>query len=64
MPEGIDAKRLQSLRALLLSRDSAPSISHRVRFALELATSVSYVYTFIFMHKNIRPESVLLFQET
>ncbi|KAK4031553.1 hypothetical protein C8A01DRAFT_51409 [Parachaetomium inaequale] len=64
VPEGTDAKRLQSLRALLLSRDGAPSLSRRVRLAQELATSVSYVHTFIFVHKNIRPESVLLFQET
>ena len=64
MPEGTDAKRLQSLRALLLSRDGAPSLSRRVRLAQELATSISYVHTFSFVHKNIRPESVLLFQET
>jgi serine/threonine protein kinase len=34
-----------------------------VRLAQELATSVSYVHTFKFVHKNICPESVLLFQE-
>ena len=64
VPEGIDVKQVQSLRALLLSRDGAPSLSRRVRLAQELATSVSYVHTFDFVHKNIRPESVLLFQET
>ncbi|KAG7294543.1 hypothetical protein NEMBOFW57_004618 [Staphylotrichum longicolle] len=41
----------------------APSLSRRVRLAQELATSVSYVHTFKFVHKNICPESVLLFQE-
>jgi len=65
LPEGTDAKQLQSLRALLLlSRDGAPSLSRRVRLAQELATSVSYVHTFRFVHKNICPESVLLFQDT
>ncbi|GAB1320776.1 hypothetical protein MFIFM68171_10986 [Madurella fahalii] len=49
--------------ALLLSPNSPPSLSRRVRLAQELATSVSYVHTFDFVHKNIRPESVLVFQE-
>jgi hypothetical protein len=44
----------------LLAKNGAPSLSRRVRLAQELATSVSYVHTFNFVHKNICPESVLL----
>ncbi|KAI0392356.1 hypothetical protein F5Y17DRAFT_477712 [Xylariaceae sp. FL0594] len=64
VPRGTDVKQLQSLRALLLSRDGAPSLSRRVRLAQELATSINYVHTFAFVHENIRPESVLLLQGT
>ncbi|RYP79592.1 hypothetical protein DL769_002902 [Monosporascus sp. CRB-8-3] len=63
VPEGTDPEQIQSLRALLLAPDGAPSLSRRVRLAQELATSVSYVHTFNFVHKNICPESVLLFKE-
>ncbi|KAK4096804.1 hypothetical protein N658DRAFT_510889 [Parathielavia hyrcaniae] len=74
VPEGGDATRMTSLRALLLGvgqkRDEGvvsvgepPSLTRRVRLARELATSVSYVHTFDFVHKNIRPESVLLLDE-
>jgi hypothetical protein len=62
-PEG--SKSLQSLRQTLLDSDAnAPiSISRRVRFAQELAKSVSYVHTFDFVHKSICPESVLIFAD-
>jgi hypothetical protein len=63
VPAGADAKQLQSLRARLLLPARAPSLSRRVRLAQELATSVSYVHTFDFVHKNICPESVLLLRE-
>lgn len=63
VPQGTDPTQLRSLRAQLLSRDGAPSLTRRVCLARELATSVSYVHTFNFVHKNIRPESVLLFSE-
>ncbi len=64
VPEGTDATQMKSLRGLLLGREGggAPSLSRRVRLAQELATSVSYVHTFNFVHKNICPESVLLFE--
>jgi hypothetical protein len=62
-PEGM--RSLQSLRQALLDSDAnAPiSISRRVRFAQELAKSVSYVHTFDFVHKSICPESVLIFAD-
>ncbi|KAK4034441.1 hypothetical protein C8A01DRAFT_49154 [Parachaetomium inaequale] len=64
VPEGTDATEMKSLRGLLLGREGggAPPLSRRVRLAQELATSVSYVHTFNFVHKNICPESVLLFE--
>ena len=62
-PPGTDAEQLQSLRALLLLPTAAPSLSRRLRLAQELATSVSYVHTFSFVHKNICPGSVLLGKE-
>ena len=63
VPQDTDAEQLQSLRALLLLPASAPSLSRRLCLAQELATSVSYVHTFKFVHKNICPESVLLLGE-
>ena len=63
LPPGTDAEQLQSLRALLLLPAAAPSLSRRLRLAQELATSVSYVHTFGFVHKNICPGSVLLGKE-
>jgi hypothetical protein len=51
-----------SLRDLLL-RPPPPSLSTRFEIARELAKSVSYVHSFGFVHKNIRPEAVLRFIE-
>ncbi|KAH6635547.1 hypothetical protein B0J18DRAFT_407059 [Chaetomium sp. MPI-SDFR-AT-0129] len=64
VPEGTDATRMKSLRGLLLGSEGGNtlSLSRRVRLAQELATSVIYVHTFNFVHKNICPESVLLFE--
>lgn len=52
----------QSLRSILKSADVNLSLSDRFRVALQLATSVSYIHTYGFVHKNIRPETVLIFQ--
>lgn len=68
---------LQSLRQVLLNspvpnnlepggigaEGMAMSLTRRVRIAKELAKSISYVHTFNFVHKNISPESVLLFED-
>ncbi|KAI6778103.1 uncharacterized protein J7T54_001523 [Emericellopsis cladophorae] len=50
-----------SLRGLLLERKPV-SVSAVVRVARQLVQSVSYVHACDFVHKNIRPESVLVFQ--
>ncbi|KAK7740006.1 hypothetical protein SLS62_011177 [Diatrype stigma] len=63
---GDSAARFQCLRESLLHGDDTKaavktiSLSRRVRIAQELAKSISYVHTFNFVHKNIRPESILI----
>ena len=51
----------RSLRDLLLHTEPE-SLSHKLRAAQELAKAVSYVHVFGFVHKGIRPESVLSFE--
>jgi hypothetical protein len=60
VPEGMENPR--SLRSILNSTDDNLSLSDRFRVAQQLATSVSYIHTYGFVHKNIRPETVLIFQ--
>ncbi|ETS78915.1 hypothetical protein PFICI_08768 [Pestalotiopsis fici W106-1] len=61
VPHGMN--QLQSLRQILLASGEEPSLSRKVRIARELAKAVSYVHTFAFVHKNIRPESILCFED-
>ncbi|KAL4899660.1 hypothetical protein BDW74DRAFT_108043 [Aspergillus multicolor] len=61
VPEGMEV--LQSLRQLLLDSDEHISLTQKIRIARELAKAVNYVHTFAFVHKNIRPESVLCFED-
>ncbi|KAI0440565.1 hypothetical protein F4803DRAFT_464722 [Xylaria telfairii] len=61
IPEGMEV--LQSLRQLLLNSDIHISLSRKMRIARELAKAVNYVHTFAFVHKNVRPESVLCFED-
>jgi hypothetical protein len=56
-PDGSPACR--SLREALLNPVNV-SLSHRIHIAQQLAKSVNYVHAFNFVHKNIRPESVLI----
>lgn len=62
IPHGMEV--LQSLRQLLLNPDAHISLSQKVRIARELVKAVNYVHTFDFVHKNVRPESVLCFEDT
>ncbi|KAL6404753.1 hypothetical protein AUP68_11582 [Ilyonectria robusta] len=55
------ASNPRSLRDLLLNAPTPKSLSSRFEIARELAKSVNYVHSFGFVHKNIRPESVLVF---
>ncbi|KAL3463876.1 hypothetical protein BJX64DRAFT_114602 [Aspergillus heterothallicus] len=59
MPKGYN--RPQSLRQLLLF-SSSPSLTSRLSLARDLATSVSYIHILDFVHKNIRPETALVFE--
>ncbi|CAG7990132.1 unnamed protein product [Penicillium salamii] len=53
-------QRPRSLRSHLYERNY--SLSQRVNLAKQLATSVSYLHVFAFVHKGIRPETVLVLQ--
>lgn len=64
MPDEVEPQNLQSLRRLLTSSDEHISLSRKFAIARELAKSVGYVHTFNFVHKNIRPESILCFEDT
>jgi hypothetical protein len=54
----------RSMRGLLLSQECPHSLSDVIRIGRELAKAVSYVHILDFVHKNIRPESILLLQHT
>lgn len=49
-----------SLRACLLDRVDH-SLSDRFKLAKQIATAVSYVHMLGFVHKNVRPETILTF---
>jgi hypothetical protein len=50
----------QSLRASLLAGEGNHSLSDRLDIAKDLAKSISFVHTFGFVHKNVRPENILV----
>ncbi|KAI4929127.1 hypothetical protein J4E85_005752 [Alternaria conjuncta] len=51
----------QSLRNILIESKPNMSLSVRFRLAQQLARSLSYVHMYEFVHKGIRPETVLIF---
>ncbi|OJJ31966.1 hypothetical protein ASPWEDRAFT_43971 [Aspergillus wentii DTO 134E9] len=51
-----------SLRSRLICGNTEHSLSERFRIAKEVARSVCYMHTHGFVHKNIRPETILLLQ--
>lgn len=61
IPKGMEI--MQSLRQLLLGSDMYISLSKKLFIAQELAKAVYYVHAFDFVHKNVRPESVLYFED-
>ena len=50
----------RSLRASLIAGEANHSLSDRLDIAKDLAKSISFVHTFCFVHKNVRPENILL----
>lgn len=59
IPPGLTSA--QSLRQRLLQGGKPGTLSRRFSIAQELARSVSYIHVFGFVHKNIRPETILDF---
>src|ERR1700761_8755305 len=49
-----------SLRSMLLSDNFEDSLSDRFEVASQLAKSVCNMHTFGFVHKNVRPENILM----
>ncbi|KAL9622127.1 MAG: hypothetical protein Q9160_003470 [Pyrenula sp. 1 TL-2023] len=60
VPEGLS--NMRSLRSNLLEENDH-SRSDRLLIAKQLARSVSYVQTYGFVHKNIRPETIITLME-
>ena len=54
----------RSLREVLLSSTFRVPLNQWFNFARQLARSVFFVHTANFVHKNIRPETILCFHET
>ena len=52
----------RSLRSYL-SSGANHTLTDRFKLAKQLAKSVSYVHTLGFVHKNVRPETILAFQD-
>lgn len=52
----------RALRDILLNAPPPDTLTHRLLLARDLAKSVGFVHTFGFVHKNVRPESILSFE--
>jgi hypothetical protein len=61
VPSGL--RNPQSLRSMLIVARQDISLSSRFRIARQLAQSVSYVHSYGFVHKNIRPDTVLVLED-
>lgn len=53
----------RSLRQVLRDGQGVHSLSERFRLASELAKAVNFVHVFGFVHKNVRPETILLLSD-
>ncbi|KAI3399403.1 hypothetical protein diail_7131 [Diaporthe ilicicola] len=52
----------RALRDVLLHAQPPDSLTNRLLLARNIAKSVGFVHTFGFVHKNVRPESILSFE--
>ena len=59
-----ELKSPRSLREILLSQASNISLNERFSLAALLARSVFFMHTSHFVHKNIRPETIIVFQDS
>ena len=62
IPSGL-SNEPRSLRSYL-SSNPGHTLTNRFQLAKQLAKSISYVHTLGFVHKNVRPETVLGFQSS
>ncbi|KAL2829190.1 hypothetical protein BDW59DRAFT_159182 [Aspergillus cavernicola] len=62
IPKGLQGPR--SLREHLLYPDAWSSITDKLRIAKQLAISISSVHTLKFVHKNVRPETILILRDS
>lgn len=60
VPSGRSKPR--ALRDVLLNSPPPDTLTQRLLLAQNLAKSVGFVHTFGFVHKNVRPESILSFE--
>ena len=56
------AKNPKSLRTLLIEADPLCPLNSRLDLAKQLANSVLFVHGSQFVHKNIRPEAIIIFE--
>ncbi|KAI1178841.1 hypothetical protein F4777DRAFT_535833 [Nemania sp. FL0916] len=56
-----DLSSPRSLRGLLVSEIEEIDLSDKFNIAKQMATSINYVHTFGFVHKNFRPETIIVF---
>jgi hypothetical protein len=61
IPLSLRARRPRLLWSLLAETGPKHSLNDRFRLAKELATSVWYVHSGNFVHKRVRPDSILVF---
>ncbi|KAI1736139.1 hypothetical protein F4680DRAFT_433538 [Xylaria scruposa] len=53
----------RSLRGDLISGTERMALSDKFDVARQIATSITYVHTFGFVHKDVRPETVIIFTD-
>lgn len=61
IPHSLTAPR--SLRALLIESNPCYSLNSRYDLAKQLASSTLYIHSSQFVHKNIRPETTIIFEK-
>jgi hypothetical protein len=61
MPKG--CSRPRSLRSILLSQVDC-SLGDKMSLAKQLATSINFIHVLDFVHKSVRPETILVFQDS
>lgn len=62
IPNGFSSRGVGALRQLLLDGRLAQSLDCRFRLARQLARSKSFLHSAGLVHKNIRPETIILLQ--